>query len=456
MRGSTLSGAPPLSAALEDALQCPVCMDAFDLQQHIPQLLHSSHTVCSTCIDTLCSHASSTRIRCPQCQTEVDSTLRVNNTVVVHMLEAMQRHERERAALAAAAAAAQGTDGDEEKKQPSPSTSSHTATDDSDSEQPGAPSPSSAATAKKKKSKKKKKKNKPAAPAGPDSSSPHAISTASSAASASSATASPSVTVPVGSSAASAASVSRGPSRLSDTRLFPCYKDLPEPWEPNSTHYVARDGRRYPKYHWAYVGEIKAMQVTGQTLTLELLDRQWKIVQCMIALVWQEVDLAMFKVGWTVFIRYAEARREGGRLGDGMDAMFPDDAKLITTVPTSLAHVLAYDTGLAARSDGGTAASLAADSVCRNCEENTASKLCSGCKVSAYCSRECQTAHWKDHKSSCRIFAALRDIHLPVNDDVQGVPPRSYSARELQSAPPESRMQTEWIPFKKNAWIRDI
>ena len=29
-------------------------------------------------------------------------------------------------------------------------------------------------------------------------------------------------------------------------------------------------------------------------------------------------------------------------------------------------------------------------------------KKCSGCRLINYCSRECQVAHWKKHKQSCR------------------------------------------------------
>ena len=31
-----------------------------------------------------------------------------------------------------------------------------------------------------------------------------------------------------------------------------------------------------------------------------------------------------------------------------------------------------------------------------------ATNLCSRCKGGPYCSKECQTAHWKEHKQECR------------------------------------------------------
>ena len=35
-------------------------------------------------------------------------------------------------------------------------------------------------------------------------------------------------------------------------------------------------------------------------------------------------------------------------------------------------------------------------------EVSTSNKACTGCKVVYYCSRECQVAHWKVHKTLCK------------------------------------------------------
>jgi hypothetical protein len=29
-------------------------------------------------------------------------------------------------------------------------------------------------------------------------------------------------------------------------------------------------------------------------------------------------------------------------------------------------------------------------------------RKCSGCQQVAYCNRDCQTAHWKEHKKACK------------------------------------------------------
>ncbi|TFK26532.1 hypothetical protein FA15DRAFT_667427 [Coprinopsis marcescibilis] len=38
---------------------------------------------------------------------------------------------------------------------------------------------------------------------------------------------------------------------------------------------------------------------------------------------------------------------------------------------------------------------------CVKCESTDAAKICARCKTVFYCSKECQTAHWKVHKPDC-------------------------------------------------------
>ena len=48
---------------------------------------------------------------------------------------------------------------------------------------------------------------------------------------------------------------------------------------------------------------------------------------------------------------------------------------------------------------------------CVACKK-TSSQRCTGCYVARYCSKECQLAHWKEHKSEC---AKNKDLFVPVN-----------------------------------------
>eukprot|EP01084_Bolivina_argentea_P124274 220217_1 len=52
--------------------------------------------------------------------------------------------------------------------------------------------------------------------------------------------------------------------------------------------------------------------------------------------------------------------------------------------------------------------------VCANCNKSNPSKRCGGCKVTKYCSKTCQTTHWKSsHQKNCK---KLRQIEN-TNDD---------------------------------------
>jgi MYND finger len=38
-------------------------------------------------------------------------------------------------------------------------------------------------------------------------------------------------------------------------------------------------------------------------------------------------------------------------------------------------------------------------------------KLCRACQAVAYCSRECQMSHWKEHRPHCKLIKSMLDIH---------------------------------------------
>ncbi|KAJ7151343.1 hypothetical protein C8R43DRAFT_1004870 [Mycena crocata] len=64
--------------------------------------------------------------------------------------------------------------------------------------------------------------------------------------------------------------------------------------------------------------------------------------------------------------------------------------------------------------------------VCSHCaappkDQKNGLKLCGRCKLTRYCSKECQTIHWKSHKHSCRLGAG--DIERDV--------PQEYRAQKF-------------------------
>ncbi|KAJ6584824.1 hypothetical protein B0H19DRAFT_1106772 [Mycena capillaripes] len=54
--------------------------------------------------------------------------------------------------------------------------------------------------------------------------------------------------------------------------------------------------------------------------------------------------------------------------------------------------------------------------VCSNCSlspPNTTLKLCAKCKLTRYCSKDCQKIHWKQHKYSCQLGAGDVERNVP-------------------------------------------
>ena len=43
---------------------------------------------------------------------------------------------------------------------------------------------------------------------------------------------------------------------------------------------------------------------------------------------------------------------------------------------------------------------------CANCNKDGCTKGCGRCNSMFYCSRKCQTSHWKHHKKSCILLTA--------------------------------------------------
>jgi hypothetical protein len=197
---------------------------------------------------------------------------------------------------------------------------------------------------------------------------------------------------------------------------------------------------------------ILALQVNTSTLSMMVQDRDWKRVTCVLSREWHEVDLSMFEVGWTLFVRYAEARRRGGKWATLWDIPHVIDARLVTTLPAPLSDLLRFDELMAA-GDQMTPAE-AAELECANCEARSIAKLCAGCKVTHYCNGECQLAHLQRHKSECDIWAALRDIHAAVGEELKGKVPFSMTKLQLCTLSVGCLIHNECIRFKRNASIK--
>jgi len=86
--------------------------------------------------------------------------------------------------------------------------------------------------------------------------------------------------------------------------------------------------------------------------------------------------------------------------------------------------------------------------LCQRKSRGSDLKSCSRCRKIQYCDRECQQAHWKEHKKSCGS-AAKKEVDIPPgtvaashNAGFAPVPPRLY----INGAPaPAGLVQMDWI-----------
>lgn len=61
------------------ALECPVCLEAYDGAQHEPKILPCSgaHELCDACLRLLRAQASG-NFRCPECREKIETAARIN------------------------------------------------------------------------------------------------------------------------------------------------------------------------------------------------------------------------------------------------------------------------------------------------------------------------------------------------------------------------------------------
>jgi len=103
-----------------------------------------------------------------------------------------------------------------------------------------------------------------------------------------------------------------------------------------------------------------------------------------------------FKVGYTVCI----TSERPGQFLDGRVGYRIEDPSIIQVLPVSLAELWGINAKLRQCSDGGNLLN------CNVCNRPSGS-ICGVCKVTRYCSTECQRSHWQQHKKECLAMKAL-------------------------------------------------
>jgi hypothetical protein len=413
------SSSPSSSAstpALAAALQCPVCYEQFDLQLHLPQLVHASHTVCAACIDHLMLVQQSSLVRCPLCQTEVNCSTRLSNTVVCDLLQALALQPPQ----PQQAADDDSSDDDDEKKEDG---------------QRGKGEENKKNKKKKKKKNNNKKKNKasqhqqqqqpgdsadsallsdllkqlPAASAAPSPAPPSAA-----AAPLSSVAGPPDVYTP-----ASPADVC-----LTNRVLFPAFDGLPSSDVLNEDWYTRKGQMRCPKVHWTFAGEILQL-MTFVRFGVRVADRDGKEIPIYF---YTPVDREQFRIGFTVLVRYAEVHY----FMDQQVGLRIDHPQFVKVLPMRLTNLTLFDQGRAEKPDNDRQHGV----YCQRCNRTPAPSRCAACKTVDYCSKECQTANWASHKPSCRLWKQLQEVHeLPHGLHAAQIPGSSNGAPNKVSLP---------------------
>lgn len=184
---------------------------------------------------------------------------------------------------------------------------------------------------------------------------------------------------------------------LLDPQYFPTFKLLPPDSDVLEAIVRISEGAPIsPTYHWCFMGEIVDDTLARMPFLrhrLHVRDREGlELPICFYLSSGDTLDTSRLKTGNTIFVRYA---RQHWFL-DLSEGLRIEDTAFVYVVPYSLSAII--DTHRAITPH-----------VCKKCG-NRASLRCAKCKQTYYCSRECQTDNWLDHKAACRILTIVAPV----------------------------------------------
>ncbi|KAF9355113.1 hypothetical protein BGX26_006988 [Mortierella sp. AD094] len=185
-------------------------------------------------------------------------------------------------------------------------------------------------------------------------------------------------------------------SALLDLRYFPTYKKLPHEYAVDLAYYRIREGIMVPRRHWCFMGEIVDDSFAKSPFLRHRLivkDREGTELPVSFYLSFFDMmDTTHLKTGNTIFVRYAEKHY----FLDMTEGLRVEDTSFVHVVPLSLSTIC--DTHR-----------TVTPNICKKCGKRT-TKRCAKCKQTYYCSRECQTDNWPDHRPSCRILTLVNPV----------------------------------------------
>ncbi|KAG0289279.1 hypothetical protein BGZ98_003912 [Dissophora globulifera] len=191
---------------------------------------------------------------------------------------------------------------------------------------------------------------------------------------------------------------------LLDPRIFPGYNDLPYENDVEPDYYTQNHrGVFEPRRHWCFMGEIVDDTHSYSAFLrhrMNVRDRDGAVIPVFFYLeadIRETFDATVLKNGNTLFARYAQQHS----FMDGSEGLRLEEPELFRVVPFSMEAILdAYQESDGWAQDG---------KVCRKCEAK-ATHRCGKCKKAFYCTRECQTDHWKAHRPTCKILTAVGPV----------------------------------------------
>ncbi|KAF8475491.1 hypothetical protein BDZ91DRAFT_709743 [Kalaharituber pfeilii] len=218
---------------------------------------------------------------------------------------------------------------------------------------------------------------------------------------------------------------------LRDRQHFPTASTIPHEDDVDEDFYALAPGvNSYrPTKHWAYLGEITSMS-TFLRLRLETRDAEGHTLPVAFHLEAgeggfgfnlrmcnpvtpsdlnperAEEDGAIFRKGYTLVLLYPELHS----FMDGTTGFRVEEKESFNVIPYSLDELLtANDTIIEQKLPDFKP-------VCDNCAKPLEKeKRCAKCRVSIYCDKRCQAAHWKSaksgaggHRQKCDIFREVK------------------------------------------------
>ncbi|KAK3821178.1 MAG: hypothetical protein J3Q66DRAFT_386081 [Benniella sp.] len=184
---------------------------------------------------------------------------------------------------------------------------------------------------------------------------------------------------------------------LQDPRYFPVFRLLP----PDSNILeamvaISQGAPVNPTYHWCFMGEIVDDTLAKESFLRHRLlvrDREGLELPVLFYLsAGDNLDTSHLKTGHTIFVRYAQHHW----FLDLTEGIRVEKTAFFYAVPYSLSAILETHSALT-------------PGVCKSCGKQ-ASQRCAKCKQTSYCSRECQTSNWSDHRTACRLLTAVASV----------------------------------------------